>query len=185
MRKRLPFIVRFTLVTSLVAALSGLLVLRGISYRISGYRHFQHPLDQHYISALETQFRDEYGANATPDNLRNFTLKHTASSLHFMLKSSSLRDPNRILARGGAHCTMYSVVLSTLYNQLAREMRWNATCRVAIGQVHLFGVNLHQFASSPFFASHDFCVIRDVNRVQAVDAVAFDYIGVPGVRLRP
>lgn len=185
MEKSLPLIIKFTLFTSILLTLSYLLILSGISYRLSGYRPFHRPLNHQYVVALKTQFQREYGANATPANLRDFTLTHTASSLHFILKSNSQRDPNRILAGRGAHCTMYAVVQSALYNQIAREMHWNTSCRVAVGQVHLLGVNLHQFATNSFFASHDFCLIHDSNGVYAVDALTFDFIGVSRVRLRP
>ena len=80
---------------------------------------------------------------------------------------------------------MYAMVYTSMYNQIAESKHWKSTCRVAVGKVHVFGVDLHQFANSRFFANHDFCVIRSANRVEAVDPLVYDYFGVTTVRLQP
>ena len=180
-----PLFARFILTIGLITVLSWLFVNHGLSYRISGYRPCPRTLNKHLVYVLKSRFQHEFGNHATTADLREFALNYTASSLHFTLKSNSLRDADKIIAGRGAHCAMYSVVLSEVYNELAREMHWNPNCRPAIGRVYLYGVNLHQFARSSFFASHDFCVMPDEYGAQAVDALAYDCIGVPSVRLRP
>lgn len=160
-------------------------VVEGVSYQSVGYRHFHGKLSPHRLQALQNEFEERHGVDATPDDLRLFALKKTAEALHFVLRYDNQTNPNKILARGGAHCSMYAMVYTSIFNQLAETRYWKSTCHVAVARVHLFGVDLHQFADSRFFATHDFCVIRNANGVEAVDPVVFDYFRATTVQLRP
>jgi hypothetical protein len=158
------------------------ILARGISYEITGYRKYSQQLDGNHLGKIESNFEYIYGTN--PNDLRAFALNNTASELEFEMHRNALIDPNAILDRKTGHCKMYSYVLASTYNQLAKKCRSHSSCRVAYGHVYFYGINLHQFFTSSFFKDHDFCVIKDKNGVSAADAILFDYLSIDRVRLR-
>ena len=158
------------------------MVAHGLSYRVAGYRDYNQRLDgQHF---REIQGRFDYAYDATSSDLRRFTLKNTAAELSFDMHPNALQNPNAILERKNGHCKMYSFVMASSYNQLAKTKKIDGHCRVAYGYVYLYGVNLHQFSNTAFFRDHDFCVIRDKSGVHAADALMYDYFMVDKIRLR-
>lgn len=167
--------IKLILSVSFITSLLGFVWL-GLSFHVEGFRINRGCLHRHRLKELETAFERQYGANATPSDLREFALKTTADSLYFVLRYNNLTDPNRIMDGREAHCVMYTIVYACIYNQIAHDRHWKTTCRVAKSRVYLFGVNLHQFVSSPFFSSHDICVIKNGDNLHAIDALIFDYL---------
>jgi len=157
-------------------------VERGISYKIIGYRDYNQKLDKKHLNYLNYQFG--YAYDATEKDLLQFVLGITSVTLDFDTHKNPLQNPNAILDRKSGHCKMYSYVVASTYNQLAKLNKISGNCRVAYGHVYLYGVNLHQFSNNPFLRDHDFNIIKDNRGVHAVDAILNDYLWIDQIRLR-
>jgi len=155
---------------------------RGISYKIIGYRDYNQKLDKKHLNQLNYQFG--YAYDATEKDLLQFVLGITSVTLDFDMHKNSLQNPNAIIDRKSGHCKMYSYLIASSYNQLAKLNKISGNCRVAYGHVYLYGVNLHRFSSDSFFRDHDFNVIKDNSGVHAVDAILHDYLWIDQIRLR-
>ena len=175
----------------IIAISAGLLVLsitgykafeRGLSYKLIGYRDYTQQLDKKHLNQINYRFG--YAYDATEKDLLRFVLGNTSGVLNFDMHTNTLQNPNAILDRKSGHCKMYSYVMASTYNQLAKLNKISGNCRVAYGHVYLYGVNLHQFFSSSFFRDHDFCVVKNKSGVHAVDAILYDYLMIDQIRLR-
>ena len=179
MLRKLVIVVGFLMVT----LIGGYYVtVQGLSYEISGYRAYHEQLDEQHLRELNSRFENAY--DATEGELRRFALNNTAFELDFAMRKNGLKNPNSILDGKKGHCKMYSYLMAASFNQLAKRNGIKANCRIAIGHVFLYGVNLHQFSNSSFFANHDFCVITGKEGAQAADAILYDYFGVDHIRIR-
>ncbi|HLK96294.1 MAG TPA: hypothetical protein VK364_00860, partial [Hymenobacter sp.] len=147
--------------------------VRGLSFKVLGYRNYAQQLDAAHFAAAAKQF--ENSPYAKPLELSDFAVAYTADALTFRMKSNSASDPNKILESKHGHCKMYAYVLASTFNQLAKKHNSTSRCRVAYGLVYWYGINLHQFIGGAFFKDHDFNVITDGNRTYAVDATLYDY----------
>ncbi|HEX8659351.1 MAG TPA: hypothetical protein VF690_17565 [Hymenobacter sp.] len=156
--------------------------VNGLSYEVSGYRLYNEQLNKQHLQEISNRF--DYAHDANEQGLRRFALSNTASELDFAMRKNGMKNPNSILDSKKGHCMMYSYVMASSYNQLAKLKKIKASCRVAYGHVFLYNVNLHQFFNSAFFRDHDFCVIRDSNGVHVADAILFDYFLIDYIRLR-
>ena len=157
-------------------------VVHGVSYKLIGYRNYNQQLNKKHLSQINYQFG--YAYDATEKDLLRFVLENTSGVLDFDMHKNALQNPNAILDRKSGHCKMYSFVMASTYNQLAKLHNISGNCRVAYGHVYLYGVNLHQFFSGSFFRDHDFNVIKDNSGVHAVDAILHDYLWIDQIRLR-
>ena len=156
--------------------------VRGLSYEVSGYRTYDEQLDKQHLH--EMNYRFDYAYDANEKDLRRFAMNNTTFELDFAMRKSGMTNPNSILDGKQGHCKMYSCVMASTFNQLAKLKKLEASCRVAYGHVFLYGVNLHQFFSSGFFRDHDFCVIKDKSGVHAADALMYDYFMIDQIRVR-
>ena len=167
----------------LVLIIAGYKVVEhGVSYKLIGYRDYNQQLNKKYLNQINYRFGYAYDANEK--DLLRFVLDNTSGVLDFDMHTNALKNPNAILDRKSGHCKMYSYVMASSYNQLAKLNKISGNCRVAYGYVYLYGVNLHQFFSSSFFRDHDFCVIKDNSGVHAIDAILYDYLMIDQIRLR-
>lgn len=157
-------------------------VERGLSYKLIGYRDYNKQLDKKHLNQLNYRFG--YAYDATEKDLLRFVMDNTSGVLDFDVHKNALQNPNAILDRKSGHCKMYSYVMASSYNQLAKANKISGECRVAYGHVYFYGVNLHQFLSNSFFRDHDFCIIKDKSGFHAVDAILYDYLMIDQIRLR-
>jgi 6-pyruvoyl-tetrahydropterin synthase len=179
------------LIKKLLVVFAALLVLgiigykvveRGISYKLIGYRDYTQQLDKKHLNQMNYQFG--YAYDPTEKDLLRFVLDRTSGVLDFDMHTNALQNPNAIIDRKSGHCKMYSYVMTSSFNQLAKLNKISGNCRVAYGHVYLYGVNMHQFCTSSFFRDHDFCVVKDKSGVHAVDAILYDYLLIDQIRLR-
>lgn len=146
-----------------------IILFYGLSFEVIGYRKYNGQLNYNYKEELNKMLDS---GSISDDDIRNAALTYTANNLEFAFRKNPETNPNRILNNRLAHCKMYAYVFASCYNELAK----NSSSRVAYGQFFLFGVNLHQFITSPFFATHDVCVIKNAaGEVQIIDPLLYDY----------
>jgi methionyl-tRNA synthetase len=85
-----------------------------------------------------------------------------------------------------ANCIGYAAFCATTCNELFQKNSLSGVwiARPQIGQLHLFGTNIHPYFHSAFFKDHDFVVIenKQSGMVYAVDPTVHDYLGIEFVR---
>ncbi|MCB9307479.1 MAG: hypothetical protein H6565_12865 [Lewinellaceae bacterium] len=107
------------------------------------------------------------------------SLSKTSGHLRF---SASRRDsdPNKLIHAKTAHCVGYAAFFATTCNDLLEQSglsdTWTAIPQ--IGQLYLFGKNVHGYFNTPFFKDHDFVVVRNKSTGEtiAVDPSVHDYL---------
>jgi hypothetical protein len=83
--------------------------------------------------------------------------KITKEELEFTTNRAS-NNPNELINTNQANCVGYSAMFNSIANYLIRKnkLQNEIESEHKIGQLELFGINLHQFFESPFFRDHDF-----------------------------
>ena len=86
----------------------------------------------------------------------------TNEELSFTMSESS-NNPNEIFDEKKANCVGYSSLFNsiTTYIIFKNNLQDEIVAEHKIGEIYLFGVNLHQFFESQFFKDHDFNEIRN------------------------
>lgn len=115
------------------------------------------------------------------------SLDITGKQLHFTAAKND-NDPNKLISWRSAHCVGYAHFFASSCNFLLEQHGfsdlWEA--KVQVGQLYVFGTNVHRYFSSPFFKDHDFVSIenRETGEVYAVDPTMADYLGIGFVSYR-
>lgn len=108
----------------------------------------------------------------------NTSLEMTTSKLNFTTGKNDL-DPNKLVFSETAHCVGYASFFVTSCNYLLtkHEMSGEWKARTQIGQLYIFGKNIHEYLNSPFLKDHDFVTIENsiTGEVIAVDPSLTDY----------
>jgi len=103
----------------------------------------------------------------------------TAHQLNFTAQNNHT-DPNKLISSRTAHCVGYAAFFATTCNVLLAKydlgQHWRAIPQV--GQLHVFGTNVHRYVSTPFFKDHDFVTIENsaTGEIFAVDPTLKDYL---------
>lgn len=81
----------------------------------------------------------------------------TNEELKFTTNRAS-NNPNTLINTNQANCVGYSAMFNSIVNHLIRKYKLQDEIEAEhkIGQLELFGSNLHQYFASPFFKDHDF-----------------------------
>ena len=164
-------------VSVLCIAFRGWIYRHTVTYRSVGQR----PLYAATEPALLKFIRSDTGKEAPPDieKIVDISLSKTSGLLRF---SASQRDtdPNKLIHAKTAHCVGYAAFFATTCNDLLEQYglsdTWTATPQ--IGQLYLFGKNVHGYFNTPFFKDHDFVVVRNKSTGEtiAVDPSVHDYL---------
>jgi hypothetical protein len=89
-------------------------------------------------------------------------------------------DPNELINSKTAHCVGYASFFATTCNYLINKHnmsdKWTAIPH--IGNICVFGANIHDYTNSLFFQDHDFVTIENnkTGEVFAVDPTIHDYL---------
>lgn len=106
-------------------------------------------------------------------------LKIVGKALEYSFESVS-SDPNSFRNNSKAHCVGYSALYASLLNAdfECSELRNIWAVRHCVGQIHLFGFNLHSLFDSSFFKDHDFVVVENLisGEIVVIDPVIYDYL---------
>lgn len=103
----------------------------------------------------------------------------TNEELTFTINKAS-NNPNELINTKRANCVGYSAMFNSITNHLIRkkELENRIEASHKIGQLDLFGINLHQFFENSFFKDHDFNVIKnkETDEVISIDPSISDYL---------
>jgi hypothetical protein len=111
-------------------------------------------------------------------------LAATSDQLQFS-DTNTENDPNMLVHSKTAHCVGYAAFFTTCCNALLVEKGIDKDWIVKhqIGQLYLFGNNVHRYFNTPFFKDHDFVTVESTSNgeVIAVDPSVDDCFGIDRV----
>jgi hypothetical protein len=107
------------------------------------------------------------------------SLSISSNVLHFTVEKHS-SNPNVLINTKTANCVGYACFFAATCNYLLSKYELNDTwtAKPQIGQLNLFGKNIHHFFRSAFFKDHDFVTIENKRngKLFAVDPTLNDYL---------
>lgn len=115
------------------------------------------------------------------------SLALTSKTLNFAFSNVD-SNPNRLMNLKSANCIGYAAFFSVVCNYQLEE--YNLTEQWAVipevGELSVFGVNIHHYIDSRFFKDHDFVVIENkvTQETYAVDPSMYDYLYIDFVTLK-
>jgi hypothetical protein len=172
--KRFLYIAFFILV---VISIRGWFFRKCITYRSAGYR------SNYTVKARELRNlinnRDTDTGSRSIEEIVDLSLSITSDQLNFAVHQNS-NDPNKLIDSKEAHCVGYASFFAATCNYLLKKRSMGEVWKAQphIGELYIFGINLHQFFSSPFFKDHDFVTISNklTGDILAVDPTVHDYL---------
>lgn len=115
------------------------------------------------------------------------SLSLTSKTLNFTTSKNDC-DPNQLINSRSANCMGYAAFFSTVCNyQLKKHhLAGQWTAQPVIGQLYVFGTNIHHYFSSPFFKDHDFVIIKNkaTREIYSVDPSIHDYLYIDFITLK-
>ena len=174
--------IKRTILTILILMTVGLL-FRGyiyrhiVTYKSVGQRQNYSVIDDKLIDYIEMNLGDKKDLDIK--NIIEIGLSRTSKQLNFTASKND-NDPNKLINSKTAHCVGYSSFYATTCNYLLKKNNladiW--TAKPQIGQIFLFGINIHKYFKSSFFKDHDFVTIENkiTGKVFAVDPTINDYL---------
>ena len=94
-------------------------------------------------------------------------------------------NPNELIHTNQANCIGYSAMFNSISNYLIRknDLQNEIASEHKIGQLELFGINLHQFFDSSFYRDHDFNEITNKQSAEKffIDPSVSDYLRIKRV----
>ncbi len=148
-----------------------------MTYKSLGQRTSYEAKDSELIDFIEG--RTDNQENLDVEEVIELALDLTTEQLNFT-SSKNHNDPNKLIHSKTAHCVGYASFCSTAINYLLKKYEldndWQA--KPQIGQLYLFGTNVHHYFESAFFKDHDFVLIenKSTGEVFAVDPSLDDYL---------
>jgi hypothetical protein len=165
-----------------------LVLFRGIIFRAAEtYQEVgTHPsiaiTNKHLIERIE---EESAGKELKVEGVLKIASKITRTELAFTSTIAS-KDPNELISTQEANCVGYAAMFNSVVHHLVREhaLEDQLEAHHIIGQLKLFGVDLHQFFESPFFKDHDYNVVVDLQTGEriAIDPSVGDYLWIERVR---
>ena len=125
--------------------------------------------------------------NVTIKEIIKNSLSLTSKALKFTLSQND-SNPNKLIVSKTANCIGYAAFFSTVCNYQLKKHNlsehWIA--QPEIGQLYVFGTNIHQYFNSPSFKDHDFVIItnKTTKETYAVDPSVHDYLYINFVTLK-
>ncbi len=155
-----------------------------VTYRSIGLRQNYVAKDDKLIDFIEKNACSD--SNPTIEYIVNSSLVATSKQLNFTSHNNE-NDPNKLIYTQEAHCVGYAAFFAATCNYLLQKYKLDKqwTAKPQIGQLYLFGTNVHQYLKTPFFKDHDFVIIenKETNRIFAVDPTVNDYCSIDFVTL--
>ncbi|MEM6771034.1 MAG: hypothetical protein AAF597_10655, partial [Bacteroidota bacterium] len=162
-----------------------LLLLRGpiyrltVSYQTVGDRALsQLPAGELYPAAQAWAVAHP---NASVQQISRFATRKTAAELSFVARAIP-SDPATTLRLSKANCVgysrLYGAIVAAIIANLPPERQ--LTQQHLMGKIKVFGYDLHQLTSTPFWADHDFNCLADLATGETVcsDPTLNDYLGI-------
>ena len=159
-----------------------LILFRGFLYRnIVNYskieaRNNVNLTDKVLIKEIDQQIEKNI---LTIEEIIELSNKITSEKLKFTF-SKVPSNPNLIFKTKKANCIGYSSLFNSIGNYILKKQKMTNEYEFnhLVGKLYIFGFNIHNLLSSPFFRDHDFNEIRykKTNNKKHVDPSLRDYL---------
>ena len=166
-------------------------IFRGTLYRnIVAYKPIGQRMNYEITNDKLTQYIQEncpIKDSADINEIIKASLSLTSKALNFTFSKND-HNPNKLLNSQIANCIGYATFFSTVCNYQLKKYNlseeWIA--QPEIGQLYVFGTNIHRYFNSPFFKDHDFVIIKNkkTKETYAVDPSIYDYLYIKFVTLK-
>lgn len=145
-----------------------------VSYRIIGERTVYIANNKQFIQYIDENDRK----NADIEAIIKSSLRITSKKLTFGTGKTEY-DPNKLIYSKKANCIGYALFYCAVCNDLLKKhhlSNWEAC--PGIGQLYVFGVNIHHYLHHPFLKDHDFVLIENkkTHKQFSVDPSLYDYL---------
>jgi hypothetical protein len=155
-----------------------------VSYELVGEKRVYEVKDKKLIGLIEQELKD---SSLTAYDILIHAEEITSAHLHFTFDKCDV-DPNDLVNSKSANCVGYAAFTAGVANYLLEKNKLSRFHRAVPlkGKVYLFGFNVHQLFSSPFFRDHDFIMLENTKSGETyyADPTVHDYLGVDFVRLK-
>ena len=167
------------------------IVLRGTLYRhIVSYKSIGKRTSYVITNNKLIQYIEENGIEKESINIEDIikrSLSLTSKALNFTFSEND-RNPNQLIDSKTANCIGYAAFFSTVCNYQLKKYNLSEQWIVSseIGQLFVFGINIHNYFDSSFFKDHDFVIVKNkiTEEVFAVDPSINDYLYVDYITLK-
>lgn len=157
-------------------------LLRGFIYRSSikydeiGTRVNVEITNQDLIKKIDEKVK---GTKMDINKIVEISTQLTCNILKFTSQQTS-DNPNELINSKQANCVGYSAMFNSISNYLILKHRLQDKIKAEhkIGQLKLWGMNLHQYVENPFFKDHDFNQLTNLKSGEKilVDPSLSDYL---------
>ena len=159
-----------------------LILFRGIAFRLAikyyeiGNRPEIKITNEKLIKKIESEIQNR---KINLKSICKITDKITKEELEFTTKRAS-NNPNELINTKKANCVGYSTMFNSIANYLIkkRKLEGEIAAQHKIGQLEIFGINVHQYFKSSFFRDHDFNELTDkkTGKTISIDPTVSDYL---------
>jgi len=182
-------ILKRTFLTILILLAIGI-TLRGTLYRnIVAYESIGQRMNYDITNDKLIQYIKENCTekdNADIKEIIKTSLSLTSKILNFTFSKND-PNPNKLLYSQTANCIGYAAFFSAVCNYQLKKHNLSEewTAQPKIGQLYVFGTNIHHYFNSSFFKDHDFVIIKNkkTKETYAVDPSIYDYLYINFVTL--
>ena len=117
--------------------------------------------------------------NKSIEEIIKESLSLTSKTLNFTFSKND-QNPNKLIDSKTANCIGYAAFFSAVCDYQLKKYNLSEQWIVSseIGQLFVFGTNIHNYFDSPFFKDHDFVIIKNKTTKEffAVDPSINDYL---------
>ena len=121
----------------------------------------------------------------TLETIAEISQEITSEKLHFVSRSLEA-NPNTSFNTKKANCIGYSAMCNAIGNHIIRQNNLQETYEFKhlVGKMYVFGYDIHELFSSPFFKNHDYNVIINKQTGEKIylDPSVYDYTWIDRVR---
>jgi hypothetical protein len=171
-------------------AILAILILTTVAYLFRGWLYRN--IVTYYTTGIRTNYSvtndelsnhiDSISALQNDLNIKQtiaLALSITSNQLIFSTSKND-NDPNDLINSKIAHCIGYASFFTTTCNYLLKrnDLVGNWIAKPQVGELYVFGINIHDYFKSSFFKDHDFVTIENekTGQIFAVDPTVHDYL---------
>ncbi|WP_442267415.1 hypothetical protein [Tenacibaculum sp. ZS6-P6] len=137
--------------------------------------------NQNLINEIDNQIE---GKKLSIEEIIALSNRITSEKLKFTFKKVS-SDPNLVSEFGKANCIGYSSLFNSIGNYviIKQKLTDKYECIHLVGELDVFGFNVHDLFDSQFFKNHDFnkIEIKETGEKRFVDPSLRDYLRIESV----
>ena len=169
----------FTILALLVICIvfRGTLYRHIVTYKSIGQRTTYVVTNDKLIRYIEENCIEKDNKNI--EEIIKESLSLTSKALNFTFSKND-RDPNRLIDSKTANCIGYAAFFTAVCDYQLKKYNLSDQWIVSseIGQIFVFGTNIHNYFDSSFFKDHDFVIVKNktTKEIFAVDPSINDYL---------